>query len=298
MSAGRRPAFAWLSGFALCCFALQAFAALQDNQAPPYVTTPELVVQRMLALAKVGTDDTVIDLGSGDGRIVIHAAKHLRARGIGVEMMASLVELSRRNAAQAGVQDRVRFIVQDARAADLREATVLTLYLGPDLNLELMPRILATMRPGTRVVSHDFGISGWTPDAAERFEVPEKNYGRGGESAIYLWIVPANVTGRWQATLGEGPASRRFEFSIAQQFQFIEGAVHGAPGDLPLRSASLRGDRIAFELPDGAGPRRGGMVSAQATGDRMVGVVRMHASDPAPIAFLAERIGTRPELYR
>ena len=298
MSTGGRAARTWLSGFVLYCFALQALAALQDNQAPPYVTTPELVVQRMLALAKVGPDDTVIDLGSGDGRIVIHAAKHLRARGIGVEMMANLVELSRRNAAQAGVQDRVRFIAQDARAADLREATVLTLYLGPDLNNELMPRILATMRPGARVVSHDFGISGWTPDAAERFEVPEKNYGRGGESAIYLWIVPANVAGRWRATLGEGSTSRRFEFSIAQQFQFIEGAVHGAPRDAPLRSASLRGDRIAFELPDSVGSSKGSTVTAQAAGDRMAGVVRLHAGDPTPVAFVAERIGTRADLYR
>ena len=184
------------------------------------------------------------------------------------------------------------------RAADLREASVLTLYLGPDLNVELMPRILATMRPGARVVSHDFGISGWAPDAAERFEVPEKNYGRGGESAIYLWIVPANVTGRWRATLGEGPASRRFEFSIAQQFQVIEGALHGAPRDLPLRSASLRGDRIAFELPDGIGLRNGSRVSAQAAGDRMTGTVHVHDGDAMPVAFVAERIGTRPDLYR
>ena len=297
MKVGRGTAGAWLSGLALCCWALQAFAALQDNQPPPYVTTPELVVKRMLALAKVGPQDTVIDLGSGDGRIVIHAAKHLRARGIGVEMMADLVELSRRNAAQAGVEDRVRFIVQDARVADLHEATVLTLYLGPDMNFELMPRILATMRPGARVVSHDFGIGGWTPDAAERFEVPEKNYGRGGESAIYLWIVPANVTGRWQATLGEGPASRRFEFSIAQQFQLIEGAVHGTAQDLPLRGPSLRGDRIVFELPDGVGVRRGSTVSAQATGERMVGVVQVHGGDPA-IPFVAKRIRAHPDLYR
>jgi predicted O-methyltransferase YrrM len=277
---------------------LQAFAALQDHQAPPYVGTPMLVVERMLALAKVGAADTVVDLGSGDGRIVIHAAKHMRARGIGVEMMPSLVEESRRNAERAGVEDRVRFIAQDARAADLREATVLTLYLGPDLNFELMPRILATMRPGARVVSHDFGMRGWTPDAAERFEVPDKNYGRGGESAIYLWIVPANVIGRWQATLGEGAQKSSFEFSIGQQFQFIEGAVHGSGKDRPLRAATLSGDRIAFELPEGIGPGRASTVSARADGDRMGGVVRTGATDPAPVAFTARRIGSRPDLYQ
>jgi len=159
------------------------------------------------------------------------------------------------------------------------------------------PLVAQPVRPGARVVSHDFGIGGWTPDAAERFEVPEKNYGRGGESAIYLWIVPANVTGRWQATLGEGPASRRFEFSIAQQFQLIEGAVHGTAQDLPLRGPSLRGDRIAFELPDGVGVRRGSTVSAQATGERMVGVVQVHDGDPA-IPFVATRIRAYPDLYR
>ena len=297
MSDRRAGACARIFGLALC-LSLHAFAALQDGQAPPYVGTPTLVVERMLALAKVGAADTVVDLGSGDGRIVIHAAKHMRARGVGVEMMPNLVEESRRNAAKAGVEDRVRFIAQDARAADLREATVLTLYLGPDLNLELMPRILATMRPGTRVVSHDFGMQGWAPDAAERFEVPEKNYGRGGESSIYLWIVPANVIGRWQATLGEGAQKRSFEFSIGQQFQFIEGAVHSTGRDLPLPSASLSGDRIAFELPEGIGLQRGSAVAAQADGDRMVGVVRSSAADPAPLAFVAQRIRTRPDLYR
>ena len=279
------------------CLSLQAFAALQDGQAPPYVGTPERVVERMLAIAKVGATDTVVDLGSGDGRIVIYAAKHLRARGVGVEMMSNLVEESRRNAVKAGVEDRVRFVVQDARAADLREATVLTLYLGPDLNLELMPKILATMQPGARVVSHDFGISGWTPDAAERFEVPEKNYGRGGESSVYLWIVPANVIGRWQATLGEGAQKRSFEFSIAQQFQFIEGAVHAAGANLPLRSASLAGDRIAFELPEGIGPQRSSAVAARAEGDRMVGAVRSSAGNSTPITFTAQRIRSRPDLY-
>ena len=294
MTASRSRIRTWFVGIALLCTSAQAIGALQDGQAPPYVGTPELVVERMLALAKVGPSDTVIDLGSGDGRIVIHAARHMRARGIGVEMMANLVEVSRRNASKAGVEDRVRFIVQDARAADLREATVLTLYLGPDLNFELMPRILATMRPGARVVSHDFGISGWTPDAAERFEVPEKNYGRGGESAIYLWIVPANVAGRWQATAGEGAQRRSFEFSLGQQFQFIEGTLHAGGRNLPLRSASLRGDRIAFELPDTGG----GAVSADADGDRMVGSMRLSANDPAPTAFVAHRIRARPDLYQ
>ena len=285
----------WIAILAFFLLAADALAALQDGKPPPYIGTPERVVERMLALAKVGADDTVVDLGSGDGRIVIHAAKHLRARGIGVEMLEYLVEISRRNAAKAGVDDRVRFIVQDARAADLREATVLTMYLGRDLNLEMLPRILATMRPGARVVSHDFGIGAWAPDATERFEVPEKNEGRGGESVIYLWIVPANVAGRWRATLGEN--ARTFEFSLAQQFQFIVGAVHANAKDLPLPSASLRGDRIAFELPEGIGLKRGSSVSAQATGDRMVGVVRTDAADSAPVSFVARRIQARPDLY-
>jgi SAM-dependent methyltransferase len=282
---------------ALCVLAAGANAALVDGFPPPHIGTPERVIERMLALAKVGPEDTVVDLGSGDGRIVIHAAKRLNARGIGVELMPDLVEMSRRNAERAGVADRVKFLAQNALVADLREASVLTLYLGPELNDKLMPRILQTMRPGARVVSHDFAISNWTPDAAERFDVPEKNHGRGGESSIYLWIVPANAAGRWQATLGEGARAEVIELSIGQQFQFIEGALHAGSRNIGLRAAKLSGDRISFELPDDAAMRRTtAVIDARIEGDRMLGSVSMGAAEAGRIPFVARRIHSRPDL--
>lgn len=270
--------------------------ALVEGQPPPYVGTPERVITRMLALAKVGPNDTVIDLGSGDGRIVIYAALRLNARGIGVEMMPHLVEESRRNARNAGVSDRVRFVALDARAADLREATVLTMYLSPDLNLELTPRILAMMRPGSRVVSHDFAISNWMPDAAERFDVPEKNNGRGGESQIFLFVVPANILGRWQATLGRGADERTIEFSLAQQFQVIEGALHAKRELHALQAASLSGEQIAFRIPPHASTGNNAiMIKARVEGDTMNGTAETSPGSP-PLSFVARRIRNRPDL--
>jgi precorrin-6B methylase 2 len=270
--------------------------ALSEGQPPPYVGTPERVIARMLALAKVGPSDTVIDLGSGDGRIVIYAAARLNARGIGVEMMPHLIQESRRNARNAGVQDRTRFIELDARAADLREATVLTLYLGPELNLELVPRILRTMRPGSRVVSHDFAIDTWAPDAAERIDVPEKNNGRGGESQIFLFIVPANVLGRWHATLGEGPTARQFEFSLGQQFQVIEGRLHANRDRIAFHSASLNGEQIALRIPLLAAARSAAIsVKARVDGDAMYGRAESEPGVPSR-TFSARRISNRPDL--
>ncbi|MGH8664317.1 MAG: SAM-dependent methyltransferase, partial [Burkholderiales bacterium] len=168
---------------AACCFALFArYPAIAHGQGeqPPFVVTPTQVVDRMLAMAKLGPDDVLIDLGSGDGRIVIQAAKRFGATALGIEMNASLVETSRATARREGVAERARFERGDALATDLGPASVLTLYLSPELNERLLPRILAAMRPGSRVVSHDFAISNWTPDRIERLNVPEKNNGRGG----------------------------------------------------------------------------------------------------------------------
>ena len=285
----------WMFAALLSFVAIGTSGAMFDGRPPPFIVTPPLVVERMMALAKVGPADTVMDLGSGDGRIVIHAAKQHNARGIGIEMLPHLVAESRRNAINAGVADKVRFIEQDALAADLGLATVLTLYLGPDLNLDLMPHILGKMRPGARVVSHDFGIGGWAPDATERFDVPEKNEGRGGESSIYLWIVPANAMGRWRAALGAGETARTIEFSIGQQFQSIEGAVHVGRNKLPMHAATLSADKIAFELPPGATRMSAAVaITARIEGDRMVGVLRGPGEQSA--AFEARRIHTRPDL--
>jgi precorrin-6B methylase 2 len=271
-------------------------AAMFDGKPPPFIVTPMTVVDRMMALAKVGPGDTVMDLGSGDGRIVIHAARQYHAHGIGVEMIPDLVATSRRNAENAGVADKVRFIQQDALAADLSAASVLTLYLEPELNVEIMPRILSQMRPGARVVSHDFGIGSWPPDAVERFAVPEKNDGRGGESSIFLWIVPANAMGRWRATFGAEPSLPAIELSIGQEFQRIEGVVHLGTRKLPLRNARLSAEMISFALPPEATPLKVPLtVNARIEGHSIKGEWLQPNGRSA--SFQATRVAARPELF-
>ena len=147
-----------------------------------FMPTPPEIVTEMLKLAGVSKDDVVYDLGSGDGRIVIAAAKEFGARGVGVEISPKLVEEARANAEKAGVSDRVRFVEQDLFEADLREATVVTLYLLPELNLKLRPKLLRELRPGARIVSHLFDMEDWKPDRT--FERPED------ETTVYLWVVP------------------------------------------------------------------------------------------------------------
>ena len=149
----------------------------------PYITTPQRVVERMLAMAEVSSDDVVYDLGSGDGRFVITAAQQFGARGVGVEIDAQLVRVARSNAGLAGVADRVEFRRGNLFDVDLREATVVTLYLEPDLNRRLRPKLLRQLEPGDRVVSHQFDMGGWAADRVVQL----------GSSTIYLWQIPRSV---------------------------------------------------------------------------------------------------------
>jgi SAM-dependent methyltransferase len=285
---------AWLACVG-AAFSLGAAAqALVEGDLPPFVVTPSSAVERMLALAQVGPDDTVLDLGSGDGRIVIEAVKRHGARGLGIEMNPRLVALSRTNAQREGVAGRARFEQGDALATELSQASVVTLYLGPELNEKLLPRILATMRPGSRVVSHDFALANWTPDRVERFQAPEKNNGRGGESVVMLWIVPVNAAGRWRGHVGEGAARRTLELSIAQQYQYVEAALHGNEGRVGLR-ASLAGDRITFEIPSNAHALTG-KASARVDGDVMKGSWTA-AGEAEAVAFEARRVSARPDVF-
>jgi SAM-dependent methyltransferase len=155
----------------------------------PFVVTPDHVTRAMLELAEVKPGDFVIDLGSGDGRIVIVAAKQFGARGLGVEIVPELVEKSRENAKKAGVADRVEFRLQDLFATDLSQATVITMYLLPDVNLLLKPRLLK-LEPGTRIVSHDWDMGDWKPDRVVVIDVPDKQLGRDKKSRVYLWTIP------------------------------------------------------------------------------------------------------------
>ena len=203
----------------------------------PYLPSTEIAVDEMLRLAGTGPDDLVVDLGSGDGRVVIAAARDYGARGLGIEIDPKLVAESESNARRAGVAERVAFRQGDVLAADYGEATVVTLYLLPGLVDKLKPRLLAELRPGTRIVAHDYGFSDWKPD---RSVVISKTY--------HLYLVPAAIAGKWRlhTTLPEG--EREFDFELEQRYQEIRGGARVAGGYLPAFEARLAGDRIAFVL--------------------------------------------------
>ncbi|MGZ5597578.1 MAG: SAM-dependent methyltransferase [Usitatibacter sp.] len=203
----------------LPALALSAAASAAMEEVP-FITTPDNVTLAMLEMARVGPNDFVIDLGSGDGRIVIVAARRFGARGLGVEIVPDLVKRSRESAAAAGVADRVRFETQDLFATDLAPATVVTLYLLPDVNLELRPRLLA-LKAGTRVVSHDWGMGDWIPDKTITLPVPDKPVGLEKSSKVHLWIVPARVNGAW---CGTGKA-RGTTLEIEQKFQEAHATI-------------------------------------------------------------------------
>ena len=206
-----------------------------------WVPTPEEVVERMLTMAQVGPNDFVMDLGSGDGRTVIMAAKKFGARSLGIEYNPDMVKLSQDNAQKAGVAERAQFRRADIFATDFSQATVITLYLLPALNMKLRPTILG-MKPGTRVASHSFTMEDWEADEISTMD---------GRRA-YFWIVPANVMGTW--TLDAG--GQKAEMTLEQTFQKINGTVALGAVQGGLREARMRGPQISFAYVDQSGMRR------------------------------------------
>lgn len=215
-----------------------------------YVPTPQVVVDTMLRMAKVGPGDMLVDLGSGDGRIVVNAARAYGARGLGVELDRHLLGLANESARRAGVADRARFVEQDLFQTDLTGATVITTYLLPEMNLRLRPKLLA-LPPGTRIAAHDYHMGDWLPDESVTLDVPEKKVGNPGVSYVYLWRVPATVAGRWQSRLTVRGANVDCEFSLSQRYQTISGAVKvgaATAAPVPIRKAQLSGGTIGFEF--------------------------------------------------
>jgi SAM-dependent methyltransferase len=211
-----------------------------DDGTVPYVQTPMEIVERMLRMAEVKKDDYVIDLGSGDGRIIIEAAKR-GARGLGVDLDPNLVKHATENAQRAGVADRVSFAQRDIFETDLSAATVVAFYLLPDFNAKLLPKLLA-LKPGTRIVSHDGGIADWPPDERLEMRAPEKPVGVGGMSRVELWIVPADAKGTWQSDLPMHGGRWRFE--VKQKYQELDIDVAAQGRDLLVRNSRLRGEEI------------------------------------------------------
>ena len=237
------------------CLLLCAAAAVraQDFGDTPYVQTPQNVVDKMLEVAHVTASDFVIDLGSGDGRMVITAAKRYGARGFGVDLDKRLVALSNRRAAQAGVADRAKFYAQDLYETDLSPASVVTIYLLPEVNLMVRPKLLATLKPGTRIVSHDYDMGEWLPEMSFTMDAPNKPVGRDKKSKVFYWVVPASVAGKWRWRLDSGGAAQDCAIELRQNFQKIEGSLIAGATRVPLQDAQLTGDRIRFSATVTAG---------------------------------------------
>jgi len=211
----------------------------------PYVPTPQEVVERMLQIAKVGPHDYLIDLGSGDGRIVVTAAKKYGTRGFGVDLNPERIRESIENARRAGVTDKVAFYQRDLFETSLAEATVITLYLLPQVNIELRPKLLE-LRPGTRLVSHDFDMGDWKPDTYIKMDAQDKYGGAGGSSEIYFWIVPARVAGVWRWELPVAGKPLAYELTLEQKYQVITGSASVGGRAARLQDARLRGGEIRF----------------------------------------------------
>ncbi|OGA54568.1 MAG: hypothetical protein A3F74_22235 [Betaproteobacteria bacterium RIFCSPLOWO2_12_FULL_62_58] len=212
-----------------------------------YVPTPQVVVDEMLKMAKVGPSDYVIDLGSGDGRIVITAAKKFGARGFGVDLDTYLLKEARTSAKKEGVADRAQFFERNLFETDLSPATVITSYLLPEMNQKLRPKLLA-LKPGTRVVTHDYDLGEWLPDEQKTLIVPEKTVGDPGKSYIFFYIVPATIAGQWESLIPVGGRGVIYEFDFDQGFQQVSGDVRvdGKEARLPL--FKVRGDQVSFEV--------------------------------------------------
>lgn len=255
------------AALAAAVFAAPALRAQEAPRPAPFITTPPEVVARMLALARTGPEDFVVDLGSGDGRIVIHAAKAHGARGLGVDLDPALVARARENAARAGVADRARFEVRDALRTDVAEASVVTIYLLPWLLARLETRLLYGLRPGARVVTHAFPLGSWPPDRIETVRLSRSREGQGDSSRIFLYVVPAQARGTWRASGG-------WRLRVLQNFQKIEVELERDGRRVEVREARLEGEHIRF-----AGP--GLSFRGRVSGERMPGML----GGGAPLVF-------------
>lgn len=267
-----RASSTWLAPFLLCLSVFAPMSAAQAQTAGPgqpqigqlgkdvvWVPTPYRLIERMLQMADTTAGDYVVDLGSGDGRIPIVAAKKFGARSLGIEYEADLVELSIRAAAREGVADRARFLRQDLFETDLSEATVVTLYVSPTIMLALRPRLLG-LKAGTRVVSHQFTLGDWEADEQAIVE----------RTSAYLWVVPARAEGKWQLRLGEDV----YELQLQQEYQMLRGSAEHRGKRSPVLAARLRGEDIRFVFVDRNGDPRS--FNGRIAGDAMEGASRIY----------------------
>lgn len=248
--------------------------AFGKNRDVPFVPTSPRIVDKMLSMADITDRDFVIDLGCGDGRIVIAAAK-LGARGVGIDIDPNRIMECHMNASEQGVAERVTFLNQNLFDADISRASVLTMYLLPSVNLKLRPRLLAELKPGTRIVSHDFGLGEWEPDK----RAPN----------VCFWVVPANVTGRWKLNMAD------MVLELDQKFQKVSGKLLLGDIEYPLQEVSLEGNKLKFTI---SAPNPGRIVRYNCTfaGNDMQGQMESLALN-GPLEIKAQREqGTRKKI--
>lgn len=250
----------------------------------PYVPTPMNVVDAMLGMGAVGPGDYLIDLGSGDGRISIRAATRFGTQGMGVDLDDNLVGMARADAQKQGVAAKVTFAARNLFDTDLSRATVITAYLLHSVNLRLRPMLFEQLKPGTRIVTHDFDFGDWKPDQKITIDVPDKAYGP-PRSDIMLWVMPANFAGTWQWSL---PGSAAYEARLEQKFQVPVGAVMAQGRPLRLGEVQARGDRLSFTVTGEGGAQR---YTGRIEGNSINGEVVLRSGEPAQ-PWRAERVKT------
>lgn len=234
----------------------------------PYVPTPQSVVDQMVELADVSPSDYVIDLGSGDGRIVITAAKK-GATGHGIDLDPQRISEARANAAKAGVDDQVMFIKQNLFESDFSRASIVTMYLLPSINQKLRPQLLKQLEPGTRIVSHSFDMGDWKPDKQKTVQ----NESGGGSHEIYYWVIPAKTSGTWNWSAN----GKNFTMNVNQKYQNIDVSLSGGNGNsYEVKKANMHGPRIKIRASNG---NQHYIFSGRVEGDEIIGIMQNHNGD-------------------
>lgn len=231
-------------GFVSFVRASHSFSLILEDTVPerldvPYVPTPDEIVAEMIKMAGIKENDVVYDLGCGDGRIIISACQKTGARGVGVDIDPERIAECRSNAKNANVEDKVTFLQEDLFKVDFSEATVLALYLLPEINVKLRPRILNDLQPGSRIISHNYSMGDWLPDTARHLDA---------RHSIYFWVVPANVGGTWNISLQEKEGPIRRILRLDQGYQIVTGDISSESGRTLISSVNLSGNDIRFTV--------------------------------------------------
>jgi SAM-dependent methyltransferase len=269
-------------------FAARAQVWSGDDGVTPYVQSPMDVVDRMLRLAEPKAGEYLIDLGSGDGRIIVEAAKRYGTSGLGVDLDPRLVALAQENARKAGVEALAKFEVRDLFELDLGRADIVTAYLLPEVNAKLMPRLLQ-LKPGTRIVTHDYDMGPWHYDEMIDLPVAEKLVGPLGHSKIFLFLVPADVRGEWRSELAEQGGA--WQFRIGQSYQDLQIAASAGGREQRVRGSRLRGEEMRMVATGVVGDRAWNHAfRGTVKGERIEGTVTIsNGENSRTIPWLATR---------